>query len=206
MLNCAVHPATDSPAAWRALAGCCIVAIFGVTALYGSTFGLMMLPMQRELGWSRADIAFSLTLMTLAGPAILPLVGWLIDHVRLRPLVLWGVVLQSLSLAGFGLMHGSVWVYYGLCLAMIVTATGEMQQTDQYGAADVNGIDVEAGLDYQLASKLLLRAAVRLTTLGFTFKGDGVLTNNRDGNTATIDVAGARDTYFGGFASGVYLF
>jgi sugar phosphate permease len=120
----AANSAIDSPASWRALAGCCVVAIFGVTALYGSTFGLLMLPMQKELGWSRADISFSLTLMTLAGPAILPLVGWLIDNVRLRPLVLWGVVLQSASLAGFGLMHGSVWVYYALCFAMIVTASG----------------------------------------------------------------------------------
>ncbi len=122
-------PGTDSPAAWRALAGCCIVAIFGVTSLYGSTFGLMMLPMQKELGWSRADIAFSLALMTLAGPAILPAVGWLIDNVRLRPLVLWGVLLQSASLAAFGLMHGSVWVYYALCLLMIVTASGASMLT-----------------------------------------------------------------------------
>jgi MFS family permease len=121
--------ARDSPASWRVLAGCCIVAVFGVTALYGSTFGLMMLPMQKELGWSRADISFSLTLMTLVGPAILPLVGWLIDNVRLRPLVLWGVVLQSASLAAFGLMQGSVWVYYGLCLAMIVTASGASMLT-----------------------------------------------------------------------------
>lgn len=122
-------PPTDSAASWRVLAGCCVVAIFGVTALYGSTFGLMMLPMQKELGWSRADIAFSLTLMTLVGPAVLPLVGWLIDNVRLRPLVLWGVVLQSVSLAGFGLMRGSIWVYYGLCLALILTASGASMLT-----------------------------------------------------------------------------
>jgi MFS transporter, OFA family, oxalate/formate antiporter len=116
--------AADSPASWRVLAGCCIVAIFGVTSLYGSTFGLMMLPMQKELGWSRGDITFSLTLMTVVGPAILPLVGWIVDNVPLRPLVLWGVLLQSVSLAAFGFMHGSVWVYYVLCLVMIFTATG----------------------------------------------------------------------------------
>lgn len=117
-------PALDSPASWRVLAGCCLVGIFGVTSLYGSTFGLMMLPMQKELGWSRGDITFALTLMTLVGPAILPLVGWVVDHVRLRPLILWGIVLQSASLAGFGLMQGSVWVYYGLSLVMIFTASG----------------------------------------------------------------------------------
>lgn len=116
--------AVDSRASWRVLAGCCIVGIFGVTSLYGSTFGLMMLPMQKELGWSRGDITFALTLMTLVGPAILPLVGWIIDNVRLRPLILWGIVLQSASLASFGLMRGSPWVYYALSLVMIFTATG----------------------------------------------------------------------------------
>ena len=118
------YAAADSRASWRVLAGCCLVGIFGVTSLYGSTFGLMMLPMQKELGWSRGDITFALTLMTLVGPAILPLVGWVIDHVRLRPLILWGVVLQSASLAGFGFMQGSVWVYYVLSLVMIFTASG----------------------------------------------------------------------------------
>lgn len=119
----------DSAASWRVLAGCCLVAIFGVSSLYGSTFGLMMRPMQQDLGWSRGDIAFSLTLMTFVGPAIMPLVGWVIDNVPLRPLILAGVVLQSASLAAFGFMDGSVWVYYSLCLAMIVTASGASMLT-----------------------------------------------------------------------------
>ena len=121
--------AVDSPASWRVLVGCCIVAIFGVTSLYGSTFGLMMLPMTKDMGWSRGDITFSLTLMTVFGPAIMPLVGWVVDNVRLRPLILWGIVLQSASLAAFGFMQGSVWVYYGLCLVMVVTASGASMLT-----------------------------------------------------------------------------
>jgi sugar phosphate permease len=119
----------DSAASWLVLVGCCIVALFGVSALYGSTFGLMMRPMQQELAWSRGDIAFSLTLMTLVGPAILPLVGWVIDNVPLRPLILCGVVLQSASLAAFGFMNGSVWVYYTLCFLMIITASGASMLT-----------------------------------------------------------------------------
>lgn len=104
--------------------GCCIVALFGVTALYGSTFGLMMKPIQAELGWSRGDISFALTLLTFVGLVAAPALGWLIDHVALRPLILWGVLLQSLSLAGFGLMQGSIWVYYTLCIIMVITASG----------------------------------------------------------------------------------
>lgn len=117
-------PATDSPAAWRTLAGCGVLAMFSVGALYGATFGLFLLPLQKSLGWSRAEIAFSLTLITLVGPLVAPATGWVIDHVRLRPLVLWGVVLQAANMAAFGLMRGSVWVYYVLCFVLMFTAAG----------------------------------------------------------------------------------
>lgn len=115
---------SDSAASWRALAGSGALAMFGVSALYGSTFGLFLLPLQQSLGWSRGEIAFSLTLATLFTPLVAPLTGWVIDKVPLRPLILAGVVLQSANFAAFSLMQGSVWVYYGLCLALMLTAAG----------------------------------------------------------------------------------
>jgi MFS family permease len=115
---------SDSAASWRALAGSGVLAMFGVSALYGSTFGLFLLPLQQSLGWSRGEIAFSLTLSTLFTPLVAPLTGWVIDKVPLRPLILTGVVLQSVNFAAFSLMQGSVWVYYGLCLALMLTAAG----------------------------------------------------------------------------------
>ena len=117
-------PAPDSRASWRALAGSGVLAMFGVSALYGSTFGLFLLPLQQSLGWSRGEIAFALTLATLFTPLVAPLTGWVVDKVPLRPLILAGVVLQSLNFAAFSMMEGSVWVYYGLCLALMVTAAG----------------------------------------------------------------------------------
>ncbi|MFT7773101.1 MFS transporter [Roseateles sp.] len=118
------QPTIDSRASWRVLLGCCLVALFGVTALYGSTFGLFLMPMEQHLGWSRAQIAFSMTLVTFIGPLSMPLVGWVIDNLPLRPLVLWGVLLQSVNFAAFGLMDGNVTVYYLLCVALMFTATG----------------------------------------------------------------------------------
>jgi MFS family permease len=114
----------DSAGSWRALAGSGVLAMFGVSALYGSTFGLFLLPLQQGLGWSRGEIAFALTLATLFTPLVAPLTGWVVDKVPLRPLILAGVVLQSLNFAAFSLMEGSVWVYYGLCLSLMVTAAG----------------------------------------------------------------------------------
>ena len=117
-------PAPDTPASWRTLAGSGVLALFGVSALYGSTFGLFLLPLQQGLGWSRGEIAFSLTLATVFTPLVAPLTGWVIDKVPLRPLILTGVVLQSANFAAFSLMEGSVWAYYGLCLLLMLTAAG----------------------------------------------------------------------------------
>lgn len=117
-------PAPDTPASWRTLAGAGVLALFGVSALYGSTFGLFLLPLQQGLGWSRGEIAFSLTLSTLFTPLVAPLTGWVIDKFPLRPLILTGVVLQSANFAAFSFMDGSVWFYYGLCLLLMITAAG----------------------------------------------------------------------------------
>ena len=117
-------PAPDTPASWRTLAGAGVLALFGVSALYGSTFGLFLIPFQQTLGWSRGEIAFSLTLSTLFTPLVAPLTGWVIDKFPLRPLILTGIVLQSANFAAFSFMEGSVGVYYGLCLLLMVTAAG----------------------------------------------------------------------------------
>jgi TolB-like protein len=107
---------------------------------------------------------------------------------------------------GVKYMMGPKMVLGGGARFLFITNTGRMQEPDQYGGATVTGLDVQAGVDYKVAPKILLRVAGQLATIGYAFAGNGELTNNRDGNAATTDVSGARDTYFGGFASGVYLF
>ena len=116
-------PALDSPTSWRVLAGAGLVYVFGVQALFGSTFGLFMVPLQQALGWGRADIAFSLTLTVgIAWISVLA-GGWLADHVRLRPLLVSGIVLGAANLAAFGLMT-QLWHFYVLVAALAFTSMG----------------------------------------------------------------------------------
>lgn len=117
-------PDLDSPASWRVLAGCGVMFVFSVPALFGSTFGLFMVPLQQELGWSRAAIAFSMTL-TLAVAWLSVLAGgWLADHVRLRPLLLSGIVLGAANLAAFAWIDGDIRWFYGLVVALAFTSLG----------------------------------------------------------------------------------
>ena len=89
---------------------------------------------------------------------------------------------------------------------LLITDTGEMQSPDQYGASTVTGVDLGLAVDYLVAPKIVIRAALGLATIGYAFKGNGALTNNRDGQPASVDVSGARDTYYGGSAGAAYLF
>ena len=116
-------PALDSPASWRVLAGAGTVFVFSVPALFGSTFGLFMVPLQDELGWGRADIAFSLTLTTAVAWFSVLVAGWLADHARLRPLLFSGVVFGALNLAAFAFMT-QLWHFYVLVAALAFTSLG----------------------------------------------------------------------------------
>jgi len=88
---------------------------------------------------------------------------------------------------------------------MLITNTGAIQKSTEYGPATVSGFEGELGLDYMFTKALFARAAFRFETIGFTFKGGVNKSTNRDGDPEQ-DVAGARDTYFGGLATVGYLY
>ena len=116
--------ALDSPTSWRVLAGGSLAFVFGVPALFGSTFGLFMVPLQQAQGWSRGEIAFSLTLTTMVAWFAVLCSGWLMDHVRLRPLLFAGIVLGAANLAAFSLIGANIWGFYGLVVALAFTSMG----------------------------------------------------------------------------------
>jgi sugar phosphate permease len=117
-------PALDSRESWRVLAGAGSLFIFGVPALFGSTFGLFMVPFEQSQGWGRADIAFSLTLTIMVSWISALAGGWLADHARLRPLLALGIVLGAANLAAFSLMGASIWHFYALVVALAFTSLG----------------------------------------------------------------------------------
>jgi MFS family permease len=114
----------DSARSWRVLVGCALVLGFSFGAVWGSTLGLFLRPLQAELGWSRADIAFAMTLQLFIGPVVVVVLGWLVDRLPLRPLVAVGVVLQAANIAAFSLVGGSVWTFYGLVILIIFFGAG----------------------------------------------------------------------------------
>jgi hypothetical protein len=89
---------------------------------------------------------------------------------------------------------------------LLITDTGEMQQPEQYGSASVTGAEGDASIEYKVNPQLFVRVGGRFMSIGFAFDGNGALTTGRDGDDTTIDVGGARDTYYGGYGVAGYLF
>lgn len=114
----------DSAAGWRVLAGCGVIFVFSVPALFGSTFGLFMVPLEKAFGWSRGAIGFSLTLTIAISWASVLIAGWLADHVRLRPLIAVGIVLGAANLAAFAWLTPQIGWFYLLVVALAFTSLG----------------------------------------------------------------------------------
>jgi hypothetical protein len=107
-----------------------------------------------------------------------------------------GVILRYQLLARMALIVGA--------RVQLMLETGEIQTGDQYGVAGVFGLDVDAGLEYDVTDRILVGAYGHYQRIAFAFKGQGALTDRDDDGEA--DVGGAADLYLGGFVTAGYRF
>lgn len=89
------------------------------------TFGVMLAPMQRELGWSAAEVAGAFSLALLAAGLAAPLVGRWLDRHGPRLLMTLGVALSSLLVLAWANVHTlpglyAVWLGLGLLMAAVL--------------------------------------------------------------------------------------
>ena len=81
-------------------------AIFCQTLITGVTqasFGLYVVPVSREFGLSRADMNTGIIMLNVGGALYAPIVGWLMDRVPIRPLILTGCAIIAVSFVALGL-------------------------------------------------------------------------------------------------------
>lgn len=108
---------------WVVSASAAIIFLTGGTFYYG--FSALVKPLQNEFGWSRALISGAFSLRTQSGGLASPVVGYLVDCIGSRRLLLVGVALVG---TGFILLSRveSVWAFYGavMIIAVGMSATG----------------------------------------------------------------------------------
>lgn len=103
---------------WVVFASAGIVFLTGGTFFYG--FSALFNPIVREFGWSRAAVSFAFSLRTEVGGIAAPIVGFLVDRVGPRRLMVFGVIIVAL---GFFLLSRTqtLWTFYG---SIVVIAIG----------------------------------------------------------------------------------
>src|SRR5690606_6476500 len=93
----------------------------GTVAYY--SLGLFMHPIGEDRGWSRAEISFAATILTVGIILMMPVIGFLLDRFGSRR-----VVIPSLALLAAGLMSillvESLWHFYAAFAFIGVAAAG----------------------------------------------------------------------------------
>ena len=103
---------------WIVFVSAVIVFLTGGTFFYG--FGALFNPLVDEFGWSRAATSFAFSLRTEVGGIAAPIVGFLVDRLGSRRLMVFGVATVAV---GFILLSRvqNLWAFYG---SIVVIAIG----------------------------------------------------------------------------------
>jgi MFS family permease len=93
-----------------------VAASFGEVPVFGPILGIFMGPMEAELGWTRAQLAFGFTVGSLAGSLASVFVGRLVDIYGARLVVAIAGVLIGLALLGIAFVNEpwQFWALFGL--------------------------------------------------------------------------------------------
>lgn len=119
-------PTLDARSEWAKGWGIVLVAAFGV-ALGGIHFhfiGVMIKPLQAAYGWSRGEISFGLTLISLVQIVAFIGVGILLDRIGARRVALYGCWLFAVGFSLMGLAGPSLTSWYLACGLFALIAQG----------------------------------------------------------------------------------
>lgn len=94
-----------------------------LSAAYFQGFSALFLPIEQHFGWSRSVISAAMSMRQLESGIASPLVGFLLDRVRARVIILWSAVLLAAGLIGLGLTNG-VFMFFAAFVVVSLGASG----------------------------------------------------------------------------------
>ncbi len=108
---------------WRNHWSVVLAAIFGIglVTVYHYSTGVMIAPLEKEFGWSRADITLGITIVAVVGCIVAPFMGMAIDRFGARRIALFGVIALCGSIAMLSQAGPSIWTWWALWCLMAVT-------------------------------------------------------------------------------------
>ena len=132
----------------RAAAGVAVAAtvgnMVGITPAISATFGVFLVPISVEFGWSRATVSGVFGLIAVVSAIMYPVIGRLMDRYGSRWILIGGNILFALSIALLSLATASVSRFY-LIFGLIGIA-GSIPSTPMLCKVVSNWFDEKRGL------------------------------------------------------------
>ncbi len=113
--------------------------------------GVFLKPVTAELGITRGDLTSGVLLATFFTAASCPVVGWFLDRYGTRRVMIPGILLYAIVVAGFGFMQTTPWFLIPLIFAA-VGLVGGIQTPIPYAAAVAQWFDRQRGLALGIAT------------------------------------------------------
>jgi MFS family permease len=109
---------------WKILFVSVVGMMFSPGPLVFGTLGVVLLPLQQEYNWGRAELMLSLTIFTLASILAAPFIGRLIDRFGVKKILIPSIVLMGLTLAVIPSSLHSLKLFYSIAFIAGVVSTG----------------------------------------------------------------------------------
>lgn len=121
-----VAGATGARSEWKAGWPVVMASMFGfaIPATYVYSVGALIAPLQAEYGWSRAQITAGLSILTLTGGLLAPVVGIYVDRWGPRRIALPGALAMFAAYNLITLTTSDIRVWWGLWFLMTFAALG----------------------------------------------------------------------------------
>lgn len=136
---------------WWIVFACACGLLVGTGSIMIFSFGVFLKPVTEGLGISRGDLSGALGIATWLTALASPVIGWLIDRRGTRQVMISGILLFALAVAGFGLMQAEPFFLVFLIFA-IVGFVGGVQTPVPYAAVISHWFDRKRGLALGIAT------------------------------------------------------
>lgn len=87
---------------------------YGIGVAHNYSFGVFILPLEHQFGWSRTAITGGLLMYSIANVTLSFLLGMMIDRWGARRIALPGMAVYCAAIAGLSLVGSSIWSWWGL--------------------------------------------------------------------------------------------
>lgn len=114
---------------WRIVAVAMVGLALSSSVLGIYTIGLFIPELQREFGWSLAEIQFASFLSMMALLFTIPVVATLTDKFGARPVAIVSMIALSITFMAQGLVTNFIWFYYALSIGITVLGAGTLALT-----------------------------------------------------------------------------